>query len=283
MSNLKYYRFEPQRDPNASIESQLIEPFRLAPHVWMVSGHFDFSDILVDTGDGLLLIDTPTPVFSFALFDSIKKVGFDPKDIKWHFISHWHGDHDGCSADVKAASGCKIYMSSEDWNLKLNPPESQKRRKPMWEIPYYEPDVLIETDEAEFQLGNIKLYVLKTPGHTPGALTFRFDDVDEDGTVYHLAMHGGLGCAQMNTIAGMELEGIPAKCRDQFIDQCLEMSRWDVDIVLPSHINHTGYSRAYPEDRNDFKPFVDKRVWPVMLLERRGYVMERRGMENGKQ
>ena len=61
------------------------------------------------------------------------------------------------------------------------------------------------------------------------------------------------------------------------------MSRWDVDIPLPSHINHTGYSRAYPEDRNDFKPFVDKRVWPVMLLERRGYVMERRGMENGKQ
>ena len=150
-------------------------------------------------------------------------------------------------------------------------------------VRYYEPDVIIDTDEASFTLGNITIHTLKTPGHTPGALTFRFEDTDTDGTVYTCAMHGGLGVAQMDTIEGMKIQGIPPECRDKFIDQCLEMSHWDIDITLPSHLNHCGYlGDNLPSDKTDFKPFADKRVWPVMLLERRGYVMERRGEESNK-
>ncbi len=288
MSELKFVRPDtkaprPGERTQPKYEDQLLDPFRVAPHVWHVAGCKGCGDYLIDTGDGLILIDTPTPEFSKAMFAAIEKAGFDTKDIKWHFISHWHGDHDGCSADIKDASGCKIFMGSEEWQMKVVPPESVKKVIPDMKVRYYEPDVIIDTDEASFTLGNITIHTLKTPGHTPGALTFRFEDTDTDGTVYTCAMHGGLGVAQMDTIEGMKIQGIPPECRDKFIDQCLEMSHWDIDITLPSHLNHCGYlGDNLPSDKTDFKPFADKRVWPVMLLERRGYVMERRGEESNK-
>ncbi len=275
---LKFCRYEPNEDPirankNATYEERLQDPIHMAPHVWHVSGHEDLGDYLIDTGDGLVLIDTPTPDFQPALFDAIKKSGHDVKDIKWHFISHWHGDHDGCSAAVKAASGCKIIMAAEDWGCKCNVP----KKFPI-DIPFYMPDEIIWDATAEYKLGNITFHIRKAPGHTPGVLVFYFDDVDEDGNVYHVAMHGGMGCAPTKTL--ME-NFIPASAQTQFINDCLEMAKWDVDIVLPSHLNQNGLRKAFPEDLDNWRWFVDKRAWTYMLLERRGYIMELRGREAG--
>ena len=279
---LKFRRYEPSEDPirsnpNATHEERCMDPFRVGPHIWQVSGHEDFADHLIDTGAGLVLIDTPTPDFKDELFASIAKVGYDVKDITHLFITHWHGDHDGCAAAVKEASGCKIIMLAEDWGCKCNPP----RKFPM-AIPFYEPDEIIWEDEVNYTIGSMTFNITKGPGHTPGCMVIRFDDTDEEGNVYHCAMHGGLGAGQMATEQGMWAQFINPAMRDQFIQQCLEMSWWDVDITLANHMNHAGYGKALPEDRNNWKWFVDKRTWPVMLLERRGWVMEKRGEEKGR-
>lgn len=48
---------------------------------------------MIDTGDGLILID---PGYSNALYivvHSIYELGFNPKDIKYIINTHWHKDN----------------------------------------------------------------------------------------------------------------------------------------------------------------------------------------------
>ncbi len=249
-------------------------PRRVAPHVWHVSGHYDYGDYLIDTGDGLILIDTPVPQSDYLLIDSIWRAGFDPRDIKLLLLSHWHLDHDGCARQIQEISHCKLYLSKEDWACKLNPPPIFEKMK--METPYpYTPDEFY-ADDKPITLGRVTIHTVLTPGHTPGATSFFFDDTDEEtGITYHVAMHGGLGIDAMRPGDRMKLDGISAADRDSFIDQCLELAKRDVDITLGSHINQCGMSAVFDKcrDERDYLPFVDRRAWPHMLLERRCRVM----------
>lgn len=249
-------------------------PRRVAPHVWLVSGHYDYGDYLIDTGDGLILIDTPSPQYDYLLIDSIWRAGFDPRDIKLLLLSHWHGDHDGCAAIIKEMSGCKLYMSKQDHECKLNPPPIYYEMK--MSAPYpYEPDEFY-SDDKSITLGNITIKTVLTPGHTPGVTSFFFDDTDDDtGVTYHIGMHGGIGIDAMRPGGRMAKDGINAEIRDKFIDQCWEMAKWDVDITLGSHLNQCGMGNVFKDckNENDYAPFVDNRAWPMMLMERRCRVM----------
>lgn len=72
------------------------EPFRMAPHVYYVSGNDNWAVYLIDTGDGLILIDTSMSNVLYLLIDSIYKLGFNPRrKIKKILITHAHPDHDG--------------------------------------------------------------------------------------------------------------------------------------------------------------------------------------------
>ena len=278
--SLKFYRTEFPTELRKRImagdpEVTCQEPYRVAPHVWMVSGHVDQSDFLIDTGDGLILIDTPVPAWEKYLFESIRKVGYDPKDIKLLLISHEHFDHDGCAAAIKAASGCKIMMSEQAWYAKTHFVEragSTMGKYP--QSPYYEPDEFY-ADDKPITLGKFTIRTKWTPGHAPGVTSFFFDDTDDEtGKTYHVAMHGGMGIDAMRP----DRCGYPGYAtkeqRDMFIDQCYEMAMYDVDITLASHSNQGNINANIPEDRNDYSVFVDPRAWPVILLERRARIME---------
>lgn len=259
------------------------EPYRVAPHVWMVSGHKDQSDFLIDTGDGLILIDTPVPEYGYALIDSIYKAGYRPRDIKMLLLTHEHHDHDGCAWIIQELSGCRIYMSRESWAQKEHPvsrPAVKGMPVPS-ESPAYVPDEFYD-DDKPITLGRVTIRTLLTPGHTPGVTSFFFDDTDEEtGRLYHVGLHGGLGIDAMRPDrCGAEDWGATLEERDRFIDQCMEMSLWDVDITLASHSNQANINSNIPEDRGDYTAFVEPRAWPMMLLERRSRAMEFRAGGN---
>ena len=71
-------------------------PFRIAPHVYMVGGNDDVCAYLLDTGRGLILIDTAMEQTVYLLVDSIHRLGFDPRDIKIILLSHYHGTCKRC-------------------------------------------------------------------------------------------------------------------------------------------------------------------------------------------
>ena len=57
-----------------------VEPFCIADNMYFV-GDRDVCSHLFDTGEGLLLLDTGYPFASYLLFESIREMGFDPKDV----------------------------------------------------------------------------------------------------------------------------------------------------------------------------------------------------------
>ena len=68
-----------------------VPPFPITDNVWFV-GTRQVGCHLLDTGDGLALIDSGWPRVTYLLLESIRAAGFDPKNIRVIIHSHYHID-----------------------------------------------------------------------------------------------------------------------------------------------------------------------------------------------
>ncbi len=239
-------------------------PFRIAPHVWYVSGTTDVSSYLLDTGDGLILIDCPSVGTTYLQLESIRRAGFDPLDIKYIFITHAHGDHYAGARMISEYTGAPCYMSkedTEDYSKKL----AEGTLGDMFGSHQWYPDRMYDIDKP-FELGRMSIKMRICPGHTPGTVAYFFDDKDDEtGEVFHLAMHGGAGATAGTE--NLKRLGYPLWMHDKYIADCEEMAEMDVDIVLASHENQTNlFSGINENDRSDYTGFIDRTLWKRFLL-----------------
>ena len=99
----------PTKDPVATLAYRpwelAIKPFQVAPQTWYVAGQTWVGCYLIDTGDGLILIDTAIAESAYMLVDSIYRLGYRPEQIKKILISHAHFDHCGAAAIMKKLTG----------------------------------------------------------------------------------------------------------------------------------------------------------------------------------
>lgn len=238
-------------------------PFRIAPHVWYVSGNSWVACYLIDTGDGLILIDTFETRALYLLTEAIRDAGFDPHQIKLILLSHGHQDHCGGARALKEMTGAKVYLSREDYQIKQQYPQ----RVMFHDGPDFEPDAFYD-DNTPIRLGNFEIHTRLCPGHTPGTTSFFFEDTDQDGRVYRCGMHGGAGTPFMTTQYLTE-SGYPLSLRQRFVEDCREMAQWPIDICLTSHHNMTNLlANVNPQDPLDFSGFVDPTIWHDFMLER---------------
>src|SRR4051812_48105950 len=90
------------------------EPRQIFDNFYWVGNNSRNSWVL-KTSAGLIVIDT---LFHYSvepeIVDGIKKLGMNPKDIKYVLISHGHGDHDE-GAKILQDLGAHIVMSKADW------------------------------------------------------------------------------------------------------------------------------------------------------------------------
>ena len=99
-----------------------MEPFRMFGNVYYVGDSWVCVH-LIDTGDGLLLIDAGNCGNTAMLIHSIWKAGFDPADVKWILLSHGHVDHVGGVKFMRDMFGTKIYMGEPDAIMYREHPE----------------------------------------------------------------------------------------------------------------------------------------------------------------
>ena len=192
----------PTKDPVATLAYRpwelAIKPFQVAPQTWYVAGQTWVGCYLIDTGDGLILIDTAIAESAYMLVDSIYRLGYRPEQIKKILISHAHFDHCGAAAIMKKLTGAEMYMSKEDWEfMKACPKETidiDKDSHPQ----YFEPDCFY-SDEEPITLGNVTIHSMLTPGHTIGCTSFFWEVTNPaNGERYVVGMHGGVGANTMN-------------------------------------------------------------------------------------
>lgn len=97
-----------------------LEPFRVAPRIYYVGNRF-VGSFLIDTSEGLALIDTTVFETVYMLVESIRELGFDPRNIKKIFLTHAHMDHDGGARCIQELSGAEIYEAKEDDEWRKRP------------------------------------------------------------------------------------------------------------------------------------------------------------------
>jgi metallo-beta-lactamase class B len=246
-----------QRD---NVEYQKVAPIKVFDNLYYVGPGF-VSVWLIPTSDGLILIDSAQDPYVEHVVDSIRKAGFDPRNIKFILVTHGHLDHFGGAAKIQALSGARVAMLLEDWQL-VEVPGSTNASRATASAP--KRDMVIK-DGDTISLGTTSLKVYKLPGHTPGSASFEF--TVQDGRQSHKALVFG-GPGQRNGVEG----------GTQFLASIERLQREFSDVEVAVHVHSWLATYPYPgggvferaqalarRKTGDVHPFVDNPTWRQWL------------------
>src|SRR5262245_39134778 len=240
------------------VEFQKIEPFKVFDNLYYVGPGY-VSVWLLTTPDGNILFDTAQEPYVDFVIGNIRKVGVDPKSIKYVILSHGHLDHVGGAAKIQEASGARVVAVEEDWQMmaELASRPGQRGgaapRMPKKDMVVKEGDTLM--------LGGQNLKFHQTPGHTPGVLTTEGITVYDNGTPYKAILWGGAGYRGGLAAAEQSVRSADKVAQIQGIQVNLQIHSWAGDIGYPGGgVLERGLmlKSRKPGDRH---PFVDPGVF----------------------
>ena len=166
-----------------------IEPFRIIGSIHYV-GTAELASYLITTEEGHILLDTPCESETALVLESIRKLGFDPKDIKIVLNSQAHYDHTGGLRAIRELSGARLMAGAGDRELLGRGGRGDFAFGDRFPFPEVTVDRPLE-DGDEIVLGDVRLAVRITPGHTRGASTY-VTTVEEGGRTYQVVFPASL-------------------------------------------------------------------------------------------
>jgi metallo-beta-lactamase class B len=240
-----------------NVEYQKIAPFKIMDNVYYVGPGF-VSVWLIPTSQGLILIDAAQEPYVDTVIDNIRKVGFDPKNIKYILLTHGHLDHFGGAVKIQKLSGARVGLSGADWDFMLKA-AADRTPKPGDEPPARD---LVLKDGDTVKLGDtsIKAYIM--PGHTPGSLTYTFTAFDNKKP-HKAIIFGGPG-PRNGVAGGTEFLASIERLQKDFAD-------YEVAVNVHSYLNGYPYVNGGLLERRDMmkpgapNPFIDNASWRAWL------------------
>ena len=255
---------ERMRDFYEHPERYYVKPFRIFANLYFV-GNRDVGAYLLNTEEGLILIDTTYPTSQAQMIQSIWEAGFSPGEIRYILHTHGHFDHIGTTAFLKSISGAKTFLGEGDAKMFQERPELMlaKDAGPAY-VEIFKPDEVLRDGDV-ICLGSTRIKAIATPGHTMGVFTFLIP-LQENGETHLAGLCGGIG---INTLCRdfQEQYQVP-EYKECFVRSMNKIKDLPVDLVLG---NHTGQNdtmgklaamQANPDGRN---PFVVQGEWKKML------------------
>ena len=252
-----------------------IEPFRIYGNLYFV-GTGPAPNHLIDTGEGLILIDTGYPQSLYLLVDAIWRLGFSPNDIKMILHTHGHYDHLGGTRALCALTGAKTYLGAEDAHY------ADGSENLTWaDLLGYEyceaftPDVLLRDGDV-ITLGDTEIRCVHTPGHTPGTFSFFFDVYGEEGRK-RCGLFGGVGFNSME-LSFLDARGLSHGCRADFVRSTRRLTEERVDIFLGNHASNNGLREkaARMREGSPVNPFLNtNEEWLSFLRRLEGSMIEK--------
>lgn len=149
-------------------------PVRIHGDSYLV-GTCGISAILIAGKAGHILIDSGTEKGSDVVLANIRALGFKPKDIRVLLATHEHIDHVGGMSVLQQATGAQLYASPTAAKVfetgAATPDDPQAGEHPAIRAARVDRTL---SDGEEIRLGNLMVKVMTTPGHTPGAMSYRW-------------------------------------------------------------------------------------------------------------
>ena len=212
------------------VEFQKIEPFKVFDNLYYVGPGY-VSVWLLTTPEGNILFDTAQEPYVDFVINNVRKVGVDPKSIKYIILSHGHLDHFGGAAKIQEASGARVVAVDEDWKMIGQVGGRQGRAGgPPPRVP--KRDMVVKEGDT-LTLGNQTLKFHQTPGHTPGVLTTEGITVYDGRTPYKAIVWGGAGYRGGLADAEESVESANKVAQIQGVQVNLQIHSWGGDEGYP--------------------------------------------------
>lgn len=156
-------------------------PFHVFGNTWYV-GTAGLSSILIETRDGLILIDGGLPQSARQIADNIRTLGFDPRNIRIIAVSHAHFDHVGGIAALQRQSGASIVASLDAARVLREGISFADDPQFGPDLPSFPPVEHVSSfvGGTLIHRGVTRLRGIPTPGHTAGGMTWTWQEC-EDG------------------------------------------------------------------------------------------------------
>ena len=214
----------------SDVEFQKIEPFKVFDNLYYVGPGY-VSVWLLTTPEGNVLFDSAQEPYVDSVINNIRKVGVDPKSIRYIILSHGHLDHFGGAAKIQAASGARVVAAEEDWKL-IEQVGSRPGRAggPPPRVPTRD---MVVTEGDTLTLGGQTLRFHQTPGHTPGVLTTEGIIVSDGGTPYKAIVWGGAGYRGGLAEAEQSVKSANKVAQIQGVQVNLQIHSWAGDNGYP--------------------------------------------------
>lgn len=260
-------------DPKA----QYVEPWQVFDNVHFV-GVCWVSAWVIKTSDGVILIDTLHEPFVDQLIENIRKVGVDPKDIKYVLMTHGHFDHAAGAEKLKQLTNAQFLMTQAGWNEGMQSAQASSATPRAWRMV---PQDRVVKDGDEIRLGDQVLRIYETPGHTYGTASFSFT-VREGARSWRAFTVGGLG---LNAIEGSrQVEAFIASI--DRITGLMNSTTDPIEVHLTTHPFSNGLTEAMQALKarkpGDAHPLVDPAGFKDQLKHLRAGAVERLAIEKGR-
>lgn len=237
--------------------------FKIVGNMYYV-GTYDLGCYLIDTGAGLILINSGAPGSYRLIKANIETLGFKTSDIRIITATHGHWDHVGDLASFqKDAPAAKTYINERDAGVVGSGGNLDYRGAQG--IIYDPVKIDVKTKPGDhIKLGNTDMTVLQAYGHTPGANSFSFT-VQDGGKKYSVLI------VNMNGInAGVKLLGSPGypTIVEDFKSTLALQAAYTPDIWVSSHAGQFNLHKVYkPGDPYNPSRFGDLAAYKTKIAD----------------
>jgi metallo-beta-lactamase class B len=271
-------------EPDAAIDcercaewNEPLDPFRIHGNTWYV-GTDGLSSILIETGDGLVLIDGGLPQSAALIEANIRALGFDAHDIVAILVSHPHYDHAGGVNALQRMTGASVYTS-----------EAGVATLASGRLQEGDPQYVADSDAGQFpaigelvaagdgerlEFGEVGITAVHTPGHTAGSVTWTWQSCAL-GACYDVVYADSLTAVSAPGFSFAESGAATRLTESAGIIADLEC-----DILLSPHPFFFGlYDKLERIDEGN--PFVNELACTFYAEEALGWLEQRLAAEGG--
>ena len=234
------------------------EPEKIFGTTYLV-GFGGMSVVLIDTGDGLVLVDGALPQAAPAILANVRKLGFDPKDIKFILSTEPHFDHAGGLAALARDTGATVVASDRG----AEGLRSGRHAKDDPQLAYggswpAVAEVRVVADGEVLKLGRAAITAVATPGHTMGSMSWHWPACAEE--------NGGGACKTVvfaSSLNPVSAEGyrFTSKAGAPFVagfeESYRKMDAMPCDVLISAHPDNAGPGR-YSDAPGACRAYADR-------------------------
>lgn len=215
-------------------------PQKLFGNSYLV-GFDGLSVALIATGEGLILVDGALPQAAPAILENVRRLGFNPRDIKYILSTEPHFDHAGGIAALARDTGATVVASPRGAQGLLSgrhaTDDPQHGYGGSW--PAVDKVQTIAHNES-LQLGQTVITALATPGHTMGSMSWRWSACEQK------VCKAIVFAASLNPVSTEDYRYSALQARpivNGFLKSYVTMRATPCDILVAAHPDNAGSGR----------------------------------------